>query len=166
MLDREGSPASDRQASAREFAAILAERGLHAALAFLNSRTRHRFTGVYKFDAPLLRNLCMFDRENPALKVGSDSPMEETYCSITGGGRAPFAIEDSRADTRVKTHAARDNVISYCGVPLLSEDGKAHGTLCHFDLRPRLIPSTEIPLMESVAPLVLGAISRSSAPQH
>jgi GAF domain-containing protein len=149
------------QEALREFSAILSGRGLHPALAWLNARTRHRFTGVYAFESLLLRNLCMFDRENPDLRVGSDGLMEETYCSITGQGRKPFTLEDSSTDGRVAKHAARSSVISYCGVPLLTSEGTAFGTLCHFDLRPRIVPMSEIPLMESAAPLVLETVCGS-----
>ena len=145
---------------AREFQQILGAQGLHAALRFLNARTRHRFTGVYRFSHPTLRSLCLFDRENPTLKVGSDNPMLETYCSVLDESRAPFALEDSATDARVTTHLARDRVISYCGVPVLDPDGSVVGSLCHFDLRPRIVPRAEIPIMEAVAPLVFETIER------
>ena len=109
----------------------------------------------------MLRNLCMYDRENPRLQIGSDSPTEETYCSITGNGGEPFAIADSNEDGRVHDHPARSTVMSYCGVPLLENDGSAFGTLCHFDLRPRVVPANEIPVMQLAAPLVLEAVTRT-----
>jgi GAF domain-containing protein len=143
-----------------EFERILADSGLHAALRFLNARTRHRFTGVYRFEAPTLRSVCLYDRENPTIKVGSDNPMLETYCSILDEIRAPFALENSATDPRVATHLARDRVISYCGVALLASDGSPRGSICHFDLRPRIVPAAEIPLMERIAPLLLDAIAQ------
>lgn len=145
---------------AREFEQILNAQGLHAALRYLNARTRHRFTGVYRFSHPTLRSLCLFDRENPTLNVGSDNPMAETYCSIIDETSAPFALDDSATDGRVAAHGARDRVISYCGVPLFGADGSAVGSLCHFDLRPRIVPRAEIPLMEAVAVLVFETIER------
>lgn len=161
MAHREASGPlpTERQDAAREFSAVLSERGLHAALRFLNARTRHRFTGVYRFDPPTLCNVCLYDRENPTLNVGTDSPMTETYCSILDETRAPFGLEDSATDPRVAAHPARQRVISYCGVPLLSADGTSVGTLCHFDLRPRIVPASEIPFMEAVAPLLLQTVS-------
>ena len=149
----------DSSAAGSQFEDLLRTRGLHAALGFLNARIRHRFTGVYRFDGRMLRNICMYDRENPTTRVGDDSPLNETYCSITGAERMPFALDDSARDARVRTHPARASVISYCGVPILAADGSAKGTLCHFDLRPRVAPVAEMPLMESVAPLLLSAVA-------
>ena len=138
---------------------ILAERGLHAALQFLNGRTRHRFTGVYRADPPVLRNIALFDRENPTLHLSGDiNPLRETYCSVTSEMCAPFATSDAGRDERLVDHPARGTVLSYCGVPLLLADGRAYGTLCHFDLRPRIIPTGELPLLTRVAPLILRAL--------
>ena len=143
----------------RECGRILAERGLHAALQFLNGRTRHRFTGVYHADPPVLRNIALFDRENPTLHLSGDiNPLRETYCSVTSGTCAPFATSDAGRDERLVDHPARGTVLSYCGVPLLHADGRAFGTLCHFDLRPRIVPTGEIPLLARVAPLILRAL--------
>jgi hypothetical protein len=138
----------------QEFASVLNGSGLHAALAFLNGRTRHRYTGVYRFDPPLLRNVCLFDRENPPLALGGDVPMAETYCSLVGERAALFGTPNAARDERLVGHPARDVVRAYCGVPLRGGDGRCIGTLCHYDLRPRLTPDREIPLMERAAALI------------
>ena len=133
-----------------------------SALAYLNARTRFRFTGIYRVEPPMLRNLHLFDRENPSLHVsGNASPLEDTYCSITARSKGAFTTEDAGADRRLESHAARDSVISYCGVPIRMEDGGVWGTLCHFDVRPRLIPSTEVPVLESVVTLFAEWIQKS-----
>lgn len=142
------------------FSRVLDEEGPHAALRFLNARTRYRFTGVYRFDPPMLRSIHLFDRENPTLHVGEDSLMRDTYCSVVGTARAPFSTADAGKDERLAGHPARESVAAYCGAPLLLDDGHCFGTLCHFDLRPRVIPTGEIPLLECVAPLVAKAVSR------
>lgn len=75
---------------------ILADSGLHQVLGFLNARTRYRFTGVYHVEPPLLRNVHLFDRENPTLDCsGAVTPLDETYCSITSSRSAPFATAAS-----------------------------------------------------------------------
>ncbi|WP_442945135.1 GAF domain-containing protein [Nostoc sp.] len=43
---------------------------------------------------------------------------------------------------------------SYCGVPLLDEDGKMFGTICHFDFRAIAISDANVALMEAIAPLI------------
>lgn len=133
------------------FEQTLADQGIHGALRFLNQRAPHRFTGIYRLDPPLLRSVQLFDRENPALEVGADAPLRETYCSITGSCALPFATPDSRADERLREHPARDSTLSYCGVPLVDSGGEAFGTLCHFDVVPHPVPYGEIAFLEAAA---------------
>ena len=144
-----------------KFAKTLELRGLHEALRFLNSRASHRFTGVYQFDAPTLRNLALLDADFPALTRGDDAPLEETYCSIVGVFERPFTTEDTGRDYRLRNHPARESVRSYCGVLLRDANGKPFGTLCHFDTVPRDVPVQEVALMEAVAPLVMHALGET-----
>ena len=125
-----------------------------AALRFLNARTRFRFTGIYRVEPPLLRNVHLYDRENPGVNLSGDvSRLEETFCAIVWREDRPFASRDSLTDARVAEHAAREHVQSYCGIPVRDASGRIQGTLCHFDVRPRLVPRSEIALLELVAPL-------------
>ena len=135
----------------REVRARLSGDGVLAALAWLNARTRFRFTGLYRAEPPLLRNLYLVDRENPALNVsGEICPLDETYCAITCASDAEFTTSDARRDGRLVEHPARRSVISYAGVPVRLGAG-AQGTLCHYDLRPRLLPPTELVHLDAVA---------------
>lgn len=134
---------------------LMREGGVRRVLGYLNTRTRYRFTGVYHVDPPLLRNMHLFDRENPALECsGAVSRLDETYCSITANGSAPFTTADSTRDPRLTEHAAREAVLCYVGVPIRLASGATWGTLCHFDLRPRLTPDGEIAVLEVAAPLI------------
>jgi GAF domain-containing protein len=108
---------------------------LHAVLAQLNARVPFRFTGVYRFDGALLRNVALFDRVDPAAPRGADAPLGETYCAITGRLNDALLVSDGRRDPRYAWMRA-NAVISYCGVPIRSEAGQPLGTLCHFDLAP------------------------------
>lgn len=153
----------DREALVIELEEILAARGVQPALAWLNARTRHRFTGVYRLDPPLLRSVRIFDRENPSLEVGADAPLSETYCSITSAGASPFAVSDAAGDSTLSEHPARDATRSYCGVPLRDGSGRVIGTLCHFDLVPRAVPEREIPVMVTAADLLYGALRQSGS---
>lgn len=134
-----------------EFRALLETGGLREALGFLNARTRHRYTGLYRFDPPMLRGVCVFDRENPTLNVGGDMPMRETYCSLVGQTQEAVVIRDAARDPRLRTHPARDVYLAYCGVPVALADGRCVGTLCHFDVRPRITPAAAIALLEQAA---------------
>lgn len=123
--------------------------GMDLALAMLNSRTRYRFTGVYRVDPPMLRNLYLFDRENPALSLGGENvPLESTYCGIVASTQAPFLAENAPTDPRLAAHPSRDSVVSYVGVPVRNADGRVFGTLCHYDVRPRMLPENELAVLE------------------
>lgn len=147
-----------------KFEKILQTQGVQEALQFLNSRTSHRFTAIYRFEAATLRNLFMVDSYNPEVKLSVDAPLAQTYGAIVRDTRSTFATEDARNDDRIRTHPGRREVVSYCGVLLRDTAGGAFGALCHFDVVPSDVPASEIPLMEAAAPLLMGALARSS--QH
>ena len=134
----------------------LEDDGICAALGLLNARTRFRYTGLYRADPPLLRNLELFDRENPTLRqVDELRPIDDTYCSIVCATEAPFNTANAPLDERLGAHPARDSVISYAGVPLRLPSGRAWGVLCHFDRRPRLLPPAELAALAAVSPVLL-----------
>lgn len=129
--------------------------GILGALAFLNDRTRFRFTGLYRAVPPALHNVGLFDRENPALNVsGAVCALEDTYCALVCASGEPIGIDDSRDDTRLAQHPKREAILSYTGVPVREPGGRVLGSLCHFDGRPRLLPASELAFFESVAPLL------------
>lgn len=136
------------------FVAHLDADGLHTALGYLNSRTRFRYTGAYRFAPPLLCSIEIYDRENPTLSACAEVEMRTTYCSIVGVRHEPLAVDDAEHDARVSTHPAREQFAAYCGVPLRGAGGVPFGTLCHYDPRPRIGSSEQITLLERVAPLV------------
>ena len=151
-------PATERAETFTKFERILRDRGLHEALRFLNSRTPHRFTGIYFFDPPMLRNMHLIDAYDPEQSKGDDALMAETYCSIVGRTREMLTTADTRVDPRLVGHPARARVLSYCGVLLRDIEGKPRGTLCHFDLLPCDVPINELPLMEAAASIVLETV--------
>lgn len=114
---------------------LLSREGLHASLRLLNARTPFRFTGLYRFDSNILRNVALFDRLAPGQPRGSDAPMGETYCAITGKLNDRLIVSDGRRDSR-HPWMRGNSVVAYCGVPVRSESGIAIGTLCHFDDKP------------------------------
>ena len=147
-----------------ELESLLAREGVPAVIAHLNARTRYRYTGVYRVDPPYLRNVHLHDRENPKLRLSGDiNTLRDTYCAITAAGGVPFAIDDAAVDARLAGHAARCTVLSYLGVPIRAADGGAWGTLCHFDARPRVTPSGELPVLEWAASAIAGRLACAAA---
>jgi hypothetical protein len=114
---------------------VLARNGLHAALGLLNARTPFRYTGIYRFDGDVLRNVALFDRQAPGQPRGNDAPLGETYCAITGRLNDRLIVSDGRRDPR-HPWMRGNSVVSYCGVPIRAPSGASIGALCHFDDRP------------------------------
>lgn len=132
----------------------LRDAGIIGALRFLNGRTRYRYTGLYRAEPPLLRNVQLFDRENPTLNVsGEVKPLQQTYCGIVQETNDKLQIADALEDAHLAAHPAREAVLSYCGVPIRVENGLPWGTLCHYDVRPRLLSAQESRILEAAAPL-------------
>lgn len=155
ITDVRASGADERhEATMARFAAHLDVDGLHTALGYLNARTRFRYTGAYRFAAPLLCSIAIYDRENPTLVLCAEVEMDTTYCSIVGARHEALAVDDAERDARVSAHPARAQFAAYCGVPLRGVGGHPFGTLCHYDPRPRIGSSEQIELLERVAPLV------------
>lgn len=147
-----------------DFVSLLEGDGLHAALAFLNGRVRYRFTGVYRFDPPVLRNVDLFDRENPSLSfTGCELVLLENYCGIVRATERPFTVTDATRDPRLEGYASRTTMVSYLGVPIRENGGGLFGTLCHFDGRPRLAPKGEVETMGRLAMLLAPWLLESAA---
>ena len=161
IVQSQRDTASPPEALCAECSAIVSASGVGPALAWLNARTRFRFTGIYHVDPPLLRNLVLFDRENPDVNVsGAVARLDDTYCALTYA-TGPVSIEDAARDERLKDHPARASIISYDGVPMRLANGQIWGTLCHFDVRPRLLTERERAVLESVAPVFTASLQPS-----
>ena len=141
--------------------ALLAHARIDDALRFLNGRTRFRFTGIFEVDPPALRNIRLIDRENPGVNVsGAVATVDVGYCGIACSTGAPFVTANAGKDSRLRTHPARSSMMSYAGVPLRLASGVVWGTLCHYDVRPRLLPPSELSLLEAAAPRVAGWVAQ------
>lgn len=116
-----------------------ATRDMRAILADVGGKSQCRFTSLLRFaDDNTLSSVWTYDRENP----GSDPfplglPIEASYCVLVRATNEAIAIENATTDRRVATHAKRDELASYIGVPLLRSDGAMFGTLCSYDAQPK-----------------------------
>lgn len=145
------------ESAARVFERILSEKGLHEALRFLNQRTPHRFTGVYRYDGDVLRNEHLFDLNAPEVTRGPDVPMVDAYCDMVRRTDEPIEFLDVRRDGTIAPKEGSP-VVSYCGVLIRDEEGQPYGTLCHYDVKRCEERSSDMPLLEAVAPLVYRAL--------
>jgi GAF domain-containing protein len=87
-----------------------------------------------------------------------DQPVLESYCIYVRRSASTFTTADSENDERVSGHPKQNTVRSYCGIPLVNEDGSLFGTICHFDFEPMPFSDDEVLLLEDVAPLLVEAI--------
>jgi hypothetical protein len=135
--------------------------GPRAAAQFLNARTAHRFTGVFRFDRSWLRNVALVDKWDAEIQRGDDVPMADAYCSVMHATGEPFEMVDRSDDSR-QTHLARTPVACYCGAPILDEDGKPWGALCHWDTEPCQTRTSDMPLLVAAADLLGKALVEMS----
>ena len=124
---------------------------INEALRELNATTGYRFTAVYRFTATGAANLAIFDRESDAPEALLVVPEGASYCGIVCESKNAFLVTRSLEDGRIVKHPAREAVQSYCGVPLVGEDGEVFGSLCHFDFEPRDAPEQATALMSQVS---------------
>lgn len=145
---------------------LLRSGGVGNVLGYLNAHTHHRFTGLYRFDGAILRNVALFDREQQQSQRGADSPLCETYCSIVGETLASVAIIDAHIDPRAANNPGRTSVLSYCGALVRATDGTPIGTLCSFDPMPQPVMDDEIALLEATARLLGQAVTQDALAAH
>lgn len=147
----------------RRFEAILYSAGIPAALGFLNARTPHRFTGIYRYDGDMLRNEYLYDQFHPKVIKGEDVPLAQAYCSIVAHTGAALEVLDT-AKLSPSQIIAGSPVISYCGVLIRDYQDQPFGALCHFDMKPCQVRVSDLPLLEAVAPLLFSELTGHPEP--
>lgn len=136
----------------QEFKAALETSGVHGALGYLNKRTPHRYTGIYRYDGDTLRSVAIYDRYEPDVQIGEDAPMAATYCSLLLKQQT-LEITDAAEDERVKGVVITP-VVSYCGVSIKDSKGNPFGSLCHFDMKRCQQRLSDFPLLEAAAEIL------------
>ena len=130
--------------------------GLHGALAYLNARTPLRFTGVYAFHDQKVRCVSICDRENPDVRTAADERLVDTYCWFIASSASPFVTQYAPADARLIDHPAQQSVVAFHGVPLVDSAGSCIGAICHWDVRPRVVPAEEVSVLYEAAHVLAG----------
>jgi hypothetical protein len=141
------------EAAVRAFASILEREGLHAALAYLNSRTPHRCTAVYRYGGDVMRNVLLYDRMDPQARHGIDVALADAYCGQVAARGNHFEFSDTRL-LPASQQCPHNPVVCYCGVVIPGPAGAAWGTLCHYDFKPCQMRKSDIPLLQAVVHLV------------
>lgn len=134
---------------------ILNEQNIIAALRVLNGRAPHRYTGIYKYTREILKNLYLVDAFDPTVTKGLDVPNEDAYCVLLGNKRK---IAFGRPEDAACPIKLTSPVVSYCGVLLVRSNGEPFGSLCHYDVARCQEPSTQMPLLEAIAPQIMAKL--------
>lgn len=135
------------------FLEALRDGGLRSALLFLNKRTPHRYTGVFRFDADMLRNVALVDKWDPAVIRGEDVPLAAAYCAHLHRTGEPLEVHDGNSDARVPWMAGNP-IVSYCGAVVEDEFGRPWGALCHFDSAPCDAKTSDLPFILAAAKML------------
>ena len=85
------------------------------------------------------------------------TPLSHSFCQHAVARREPLIIGDAREDPVLKDNLAiRDlDVIAYLGVPLITPDGQALGSLCVIDDKPRLWTTEQVEILSALAQSVV-----------
>ena len=86
-----------------------------------------------------------------------ESPRDISFCGHAILQDDIFIVEDAREDIRFKDNplVAGVNAIFYAGVPLITKEGLALGTLCIYDHEPRKLTNTQKKALTTIAKQVL-----------
>ena len=161
-----------------DLAKTLAEPGRLAALhgaALLDSPPEESFDRLARLaarvvDAPVAL-VSALDRDRQFFKsclglpepwaTRRETPLSHSFCQHVVAAREPVIVSDARKDERLLDNLAiRDlGVIAYLGVPLITREGHAIGTLCVIDHEPRIWTDAEIGLVKDVAAAVVTEIT-------
>ena len=178
MIAGIASQAAGRRAAVPEVAEALAEPGrlaaLHAA-ALLDSPPDESFDRLARLAAKVVNApvalVSGVDRDRQYFKsclglpepwaTRRETPLSHSFCQHVVAAREPVIVSDARKDERLLDNLAiRDlRVIAYLGVPLITREGHAVGTLCVIDHEPRIWTSDEIGLVKDIAAAVVTEIT-------
>lgn len=176
------SRATRRTRSVSEVAKALAEPGRLAALqqtALLDTPAEESFDRLARVarrvvEAPVAL-VTMVDRDRQFFKsclglpepwaTSRQTPLSHSFCQHVVAAGELVTVTDAREDERFSDNMAiRDlGVIAYLGVPLITPDGQAIGTLCVIDHEPRIWTKDEIGLVSDLAAAVVTEITLRSA---
>jgi diguanylate cyclase (GGDEF)-like protein/PAS domain S-box-containing protein len=87
----------------------------------------------------------------------AEVPRADSFCSLVVQSRAPVVVPDASCDPRFRTSpwvTGAPHVRAYVGVPLLTRQGHAVGTLCAMDTRARDLAAFHVETMQDYAAIL------------
>src|SRR4051794_10480134 len=146
LLDAPPDPALDRLAA-------LAAKGLNAPGSMVSIIDEER-----QFFAS-----CLGGSEPVA--ATRQTPLAYSFCQHTVSTREPLVVTDAREHPVLRDNLAVGvmGVVAYAGVPLITREGHALGSLCVIDRRPRAWTSDQITLLSDLGASVVSEIELAVA---
>jgi hypothetical protein len=94
-----------------------------------------------------------------------ETPLSYSFCQHTVSTREPLVVADAREHPALRDNLAIPElgVVAYAGVPLITRDGHALGSLCVIDRRPRAWTRHQIALLGDLAASVVTEIELAAA---
>lgn len=127
------------------------EHGLYGGLRHLNEPVEHRYTGVYRLQDAIFKNIALYDKEGQMRpEFLAEVPLEDSFCQFVVRDGL-FRTENSGEDHRLDGHKYQGVLLTYHGVPVLDDRGVLYGTLCHFDALRRNISDEDFELLQQAA---------------
>lgn len=85
------------------------------------------------------------------------SPLSHSFCQFAVAFREPLVINDARTHPLVSSSPAiaELNVIAYAGVPLITTEGHAIGSLCVTDSQPRSWSDADVDVLRDLAAILM-----------
>ena len=133
------------------FAKLLVSDGIRAALYSVLRKTDYRFISIFRFKNGRATSAVHVDRTNLNELQAPEVDDTATYCCYVRDAQGAFVTADALNDARTQSHAAREAVRAYCGIPIMNPEGELIGTLCHYDLEPRSPETLDLELLLQVA---------------
>jgi len=96
-----------------------------------------------------------------------ESTLEFSLCQHAVVSGEPLVVEDAREHELVRENpAVRElNVVAYAGVPLVTREGHALGTLCAIDVEPHRWSDQDVTLLRDLARVAIEQIEARSSPE-
>jgi hypothetical protein len=90
-----------------------------------------------------------------------ETPLSHSFCQHAIANREPLIVEDAREHPLLKHNPAVEELssVAYAGVPLITADGYALGTLCVLDTHPRQWTKHQVELLGDLAASVVNEIT-------
>jgi GAF domain-containing protein len=89
------------------------------------------------------------------------SPLSHSFCQHAVARREPLVVSDAREVPELLNNRAIQDmgVIAYLGIPLITREGYAVGTLCVIDHEPRAWTRDQVDLLKDLAASVVTEIA-------